>query len=451
MKKYKLQILIYSICSILFLSQNLYSQSDYQITQDFKTKYDSLNSIADTIQVLEQILKLEGSVNDFKQEYLQHQSLIDNAFYPLTLKSMFSDIETKLSNALISAQRVRSLSTEVESLVQEKDILSKRVELLLAEVKKQNDYLNNLIQRNSRLAAEIKELKGNPPEDKRARDSLEVLVKRMKDNLLERDVLVKSMLDSLFQSTRHRVSSLSEVEKKNLASNIESIDMIDNVKKLILDNIEFLEELILEQADITELKNEYLKFQDTWQKIGSDVSQVYSGKKKYKDELAEINILIFEWGSTIDLVIWKEVVEIFHAKKIMIESFSSSEGFQNSLIDYIDGQIRLIEDEAEVIHYNSFNYFKDVWDDEFIPVWYPYLLENNLITEEEKDEVENKIDNWQKIVKETSPWWIYVLIVVVLLVIIVAVWNFLNKRSKFKIEDETETTEETESTDETKS
>jgi hypothetical protein len=450
-KKYKLQILIYSICSFLFLSQNLYSQSDYQITQDFKTKYDSLNSIADTIQVLEQILKLEGSVNNFKQEYLPHQSLIDNAFYPLTLKSMFSDIETKLSNALISAQRVRSLSTEVESLVQEKDILSKRVELLVAEVKKQNDYLNNLIQRNSRLAAELKELKGNPPEDKRARDSLEILVKRMKENLLERDVLVKSMLDSLFQSTRHRVSSLSEVEKKNLASNIESIDMIDNVKKLILDNIEFLEELTLEQTDITELKNEYLKFQDTWEKIGNDVSKVYSGKKKYKDELAEINILIFEWGATIDLVIWKEVVEIFHAKKINIESFSSAEGFQNSLIDYIDGQIRLIEDEAEVLHYNSFSYFEDVWDDEFIPIWYPYLVENNLITEEEKDEVENKIDNWQKIVKESSPWWIYVVIVLVLLVIIVAVWNFLNKRSKFKTEDEIETSEEAESIDETKS
>jgi hypothetical protein len=427
-----------SICTFSFLSQNIFCQSDYQITQVFKSKYDSLNSIADTIQVLENILNLEESVNNFKKEYLPHKGLIDKASYPITFDTMFNDIENKLSNALIAAQRVRSLSTEVLSLSQEKVILSKRVEILLDEIAKQNDYLNNLIQRNSRLSAELKELRANPPEDKRAKDSLRILVGKLKNNIIERDDLVKSMLDSLFQSTRHRVSSLSEVERMNLASNIESIEIIENVKKLILDNIEFLEELELEQMDISELKGEYYKFQSTWEKIGKNIALVYSGKKKYRDELAEINILIFEWGATIDLVIWNEVVSLFHSKKINIESFSSAEDFENSLTDYIDGQIRLIENESEILHYNSYNYFKDIWDEDFIPTWYPFLIENNLLTETEKENVEIKIENWQKIVKESSPWWIYIIVILVLLVIIVVVWNFLNKRSKYKNSEEKE-------------
>jgi hypothetical protein len=425
-----------------FAANNSFAQSDYQITQNFKAGFDSLSAIADTLENLEEILLMEESVNNFKQEYLPHKVLINNAYYPNTFGEMFGELEKKLKASLLSAQKVRNLSTEVVTLTQEKEILSKRVELLLAEIDKQNDYLNNLIQRNSRLAAELKELKGNPPEDKRARDSLETVVAKLKNNLIERDKLVKSMLDSLFLSKHYQVSSLTEVEKKSLAKKIKDINVIENVKRIILDNIEFLESLTLEQADINQLKLEYIDFKTTWNKIGDDVSLVYTGKKKYKDELAEINILLYEWGATIDLVIWKEVVNLFHSKKINIDAFATAEDFKNSLINYIDGQIRLIEDDSEILHYNSYRYFSDIWYDEFIPTWYPFLVEKKLLTAADKEVVENKIENWETIVEESTPWWVYAIIILVVLIIVVAVWNFLTKLSKFKKADE-----EIESTD----
>ncbi|MBL1214743.1 MAG: hypothetical protein HND52_15400 [Ignavibacteriae bacterium] len=441
--KSKIRIAALFSALFFFAANNLTAQSDYELTQKFKAGFDSLSAIADTLENLEQILLMEESVNNFKQEYLPHKELINNAYYPNTFSEMFAELEKKLKASLLAAQKVRSLSTEVVTLTQEKEILSKRVELLLEEIDKQNDYLNNLIQRNSRLAAELKELKGNPPEDKRARDSLETVVGRLKENLIERDKLVKSMLDSLFLSKHHQVSSLSEVEKKSLAKKIKEINVIENVKRIILDNIEFLETLTLEQADINELKSEYVEFRTTWKKIGNDVSLVYTGKKKYKDELAEINILLYEWGATIDLVIWKEVVNLFHSKKINIDAFATAEDFKNSLINYVDSQIRLIENDSEILHYNSYRYFADIWYDEFIPNWYPFLVEKKLLTAADKDIVENKIENWETIVEESTPWWIYAIIIIVILIIVAAVWNFLTKLSKFKKADEESESNET--------
>jgi hypothetical protein len=57
----------------------------------------------------------------------------------------------------------------------------------------------------------------------------------------------------------------------------------------------------------------------------------------------------------------------------------------------------------------------------------PYLLENNLLTTEQKDVVEKKISEWKSVVMPTNLTWLYGIIALV--IILGAVIFFMKKKN----------------------
>jgi hypothetical protein len=74
------------------------------------------------------------------------------------------------------------------------------------------------------------------------------------------------------------------------------------------------------------------------------------------------------------------------------------------------------------------NFADSTWFVTIQPVWMNYLIENKLLTDDDKNKIENKIAEWKNALYP-STWWVYLIIVAV--VVAVAAY-FIIKRRKPK-------------------
>ena len=62
------------------------------------------------------------------------------------------------------------------------------------------------------------------------------------------------------------------------------------------------------------------------------------------------------------------------------------------------------------------------------PTWVPYLLDNNMFTEAQKDSVDNKITEWKNAVYGSGFNWLY--LVIGLLVIVIVILIIVKRKPK---------------------
>lgn len=360
-----------------FINGAIFAQvSDKQIVNEYQIKYKAFENAIDNAKTATELNDIERRTAVFKSDYAQHEKLLDKALYPETFATSFSKLNQKLKLAKADKQKIGELQEENLRLT---------------------DLVDKLSEENNNLFAEIQTLRRAEARDKKSIDSLKALVQKLRARIKERDELIISMIDSMFASARKKVGDLNELERKELSAKMDEVNVMDNIKLMLMDNIKFADAGVKNYNDITDAKSDRSELKKKWEDFGPKLVKLYSGQKNREADLKQINVLFDEWDSKINSIIWKNVSELFETNGVMLSSFDNGEKFQSSVLAYLDDKIFNKNNETAMELKDSYSLFADtLWNEAFTERWLPLLLENNLYSETQLKEVEAKLVQWQE-------------------------------------------------------
>lgn len=110
--------------------------------------------------------------------------------------------------------------------------------------------------------------------------------------------------------------------------------------------------------------------------------------------------------------------------------FSNGKEFESTIIAYIERKI----DNANKLGVNDDNEFiffsENVWNDIIKTKWATILLNNNLVSKEQLNNIDKKIDEWKHSLGGSKSIFIYGIIVLLALIILVTVYIIYKKNKK---------------------
>ena len=283
------------------LVQSSFAQSDYELVQDFKAKYQGIEKqIKDTLS-LEELNTVVAAIDQLKQEFNEHKELLDKSLYPDNYDKSFE----KLNAAYVLRQgdftTIDVLQTEVVELEQEIEFLN---------------------QRNNDLIIKIEDLKALRKKDKKTIAELENLIAELRNSLRKRDKLVVDMMDKLMPPIMREKATLSPEDKNLVRREEQKEDVLQNVKISIEDNIRFLEATSLNPDDIKDVQKQQEQFSDSWKAIGPTLVDVYADKSSKAMVLKEIDSLYSQWYSnSVGQNVWRSIRDEFKSHNIILKEF----------------------------------------------------------------------------------------------------------------------------------
>jgi hypothetical protein len=402
----KINIFFTSIILISFLSRS-FAQQDYQIVQNFKDKQQQIeNSIRDA-DSLSQLDQISSAIEKLKDDYLQYKNLLDKSLYPDNFNSSINKLNSQLSLRKGDFTQINVLQTQV------------------VELKDQFDQLN---QRNNELLNQVALLEEQSKKDKQKIAQLERSIAQLQASIKKRDELVMTMIDSLIPASS-RIENLSPEQKQKVLSEAKKVNLISNILKSIQDNIKFIEITKLNPDDIDQMKKQFDDFSKMWRNAGPKIIDIYSEKGQNVNHLKEIDSAFTDWHNAIHEEPWHTIREDYAKYNINLPEFKDGAQFMHTMDSYIDDQIKNVNIKGKEEAEQEYNYFVDtVWFSQVKSKWIPYLAENNMFKEDQKDSVENKIAKWNDEIHPSKFNWLY--IIIGLLVIVIAVLLLRKKNPK---------------------
>ncbi len=391
-----------------------FAQTDFEIKQNFLSKYKQIetsieyaNNEADCATIAVQIEKL-------KVDFSPHSALLDNALYPDDFNTALGKLKKKLAIRQTDVTQIGELKVQVTEL---------------------NDQLLKLNQENSELMYQVQSLKRSASKNAKTIDSLKYLVKRLSAKLKERDELVMSMVDSLFQQITVIPASVNDYESNGVFKKIASTNFFENIKRSVSDNMKFMRVTILTSDDLNEIRGQQKEMSARWQKVGPSLAKVYLQSKQQATEVNQINNLFNEWKQQIDDQVWERVYTIFEKKNIHLLQFKSGDEFTNSVSSFVQDEIKNYGVKGKDESDKTYALFVDsVWFKEVEPKWLPYLLNDKMISEANKDSLDSKIKEWkEKVSPSQFPLWIIYVVVGIIMVTVLSIVIF---RKPVKVENE---------------
>ncbi len=404
MKSNYLTKLLFSLIVLGFIS-SLFAQSDREIVDKFKTEYTSIEkSIKDATTSQELTLVLD-KIMILKQDYAKHKDLLDRSLYP----DKYDESLDKLDKAYLLRQgdfsTIGVLQTEV------------------GELKQQVEFLN---QRNNELLVQVQKLEDQRQKDAKTIKKLENLVAELRSSIRERDNLVLSMIDSLMPPTMKDKENLTIEDKDMVASEEKKDNVLSNVKTTIRDNIRFIQATSLKPKDLESIREQQKDFVTKWQKVGVRLVEVYAEDGNKTEELKQIDELFSEWSTVVKQEAWESIIDEFSLNGIELMGFKNGAEFTNSVDMFIGDELKNIGVKSDEESKRIYSQFADsTWFASIQPVWMNYLIENKMLTDENKNKMESKIAEWKSALYP-SYWWIYLIIAVV--VIAGAAFFFIKRR-----------------------
>ncbi len=395
---------------IALLAFNLFAQSDYEIVQSFKTRYQQFEQQIKNAVTVEELNALTGEIERFKNEYSTYKELLDKSLYPDNFEKSFD----KLGNSLVLRKtdfvQIETLQTEVVTLRSEVDELNKK---------------------NAELLNQIQLLEVQRKKDAETIAQLEKLVSELRASLKKRDELVYAIIDSLAPKLSGDVSALTQKEKEQIVAETEKKNVLYIVKKSLRDNTRFLEVTTLKPEDLKDVKEEQSNFVSMWQKIGPKLVDVYVGRKDKAQELKDIDALFTSWKTGIQREAWESIREDFALNNINLQSFYNGNEFTEIITAFINDEIKSYGVKSKEESLRIYNVFVDsVWYKTVSNEWMPYLLENNMITTQQKEIIEKKIAEWKEVISPKDLTLIYVGVGV--LIVIIVAFFLLRKKNGSK-------------------
>jgi hypothetical protein len=383
----------------------LWAQSDREIVDNFKKEYSEIEQAIKDATSLEEFNAVVLKIDSLKLNYAPHKELLDKSLYP----DKYDVSIEKLNKAYLLRQG------DFATI----DVLQTQV----GELKQQVDFLT---ERNNELILKVRSLEAQTQKDAKTIKKLQSLVAELQSSIQERDDLVLSMVDSLMPPIMRERENLSAEDKNKVASEERKNNVLNNVKTTIRDNIRFMKVTSLKPADLRTIREQQKDFAAVWRKVGVRLVEVYAGNGKKSEELKQIDELFDNWYAAMEREAWDSINEEFLLHGIELRSFENGQQFTNSVLTFIGDELKnhgVKSDEEAKRVYASFA--DSTWFAVIEPVWMTYLVENKMLTDEEKNQMESKIAEWRHTLYP-SYWWIYLIIAVV--VIAGGVFMFLKGR-----------------------
>lgn len=400
----KLSRLTY-VSVFIFLTNVLFAQSDYQKVEDFKLQITRLSVEINNASSAEELDSLKTIVNYFKKLYEDDKELLDKSLYPGNYTSTFNKLENEIESRRVGLSQISELQEEVLILKSEIQIMNER---------------------NADLLSRIKEYQAIGGKDTKSLTELRNLVDDLRKSLKQRDELVRSIVDSLLSDFIKHPMSLNAAEKQNIFDKIETGNLFYNIEKTVRDNMDFLNVTELDPQDLGELKEDQVRFYNMWKKMGPRLADVYIERGQRAGEVAYITNLFAQWNQKLDAQIWERVHRTLKEDNVQVRRFQDGNEFTRIMKEYINER-KL--DASE----NEFNNFEDlVWTRSLKTDWIPILVDNGMVTVQQRDEIQEAVDQWSELYdSETSIYWYIAIVVIIILFLIFFIpkWKKKNKPS----------------------
>ena len=106
---------------------------------------------------------------------------------------------------------------------------------------------------------------------------------------------------------------------------------------------------------------------------------------------------------------------------INLGKFSSGSEFTDVLTNYIQDEINnaKVKGESSAKDYEAFA--DTAWFGNIKPTWVPYLVDNNMLTDAQKDSIEANITRWKDVAEPGTNWILYIGIALVVIVIVLLI------------------------------
>lgn len=379
---------------LLGIADSLWAQSDREIVDNFKKEYSAIEQTIKNATSLEELNNVVIKIDSLKTNYAPHKELLDKSLYP----DKYDVSIEKLNKAYLLRQG------DFATI----DVLQTQV----GELKQQVDFLT---ERNNELILKVRSLEAQTQKDAKTIKKLQSLVAELQSAIQERDDLVISMVDSLMPPIMREKENLSAEDKKKVASEEQKNNVLNNVKTTIRDNIRFMKVTSLKPADLKTIRQQQKDFAAVWQKVGVRLVEVYAGNGRKSEELKQIDELFDNWYAAMEKEAWDSINEEFLLHGIELRSFENGQQFTSAVLMFIGDEIKnhgvKSDEEAKRVYAN---FADSTWFAVIEPVWMTYLVENKMLKDEEKNQMESKIADWRH---ELYPsyWWIYLIIAVVII------------------------------------
>lgn len=437
MKTNKIFFLIILLAAFV-LNQNIFAQSDREKVNNFDSRFKQYESAIKNAASLDECNIIGENIVKLKEEFVDSKTLIEKSLQ-INYDEEFLKIERTLEVRKGDFTQIVQLTTEVGSL---------------------KDKVSELSQQNEGLIVQIKQLQIQSNKDAQTIASLSKLVAQLKSNIAQRDELVRGIVDSLLQEFVKTPGTLNEAEKQAIFKKVDSGNLFYNIERTISDNVQFMKVTQTTPEDLSKMKEQYKDFNKVWRQIGPKLGEVYLNRRDKAAQIANIDNMFVDWNARLNEEIWGQVNKLFRDQKLAVLPFRSGEQFVNSVNSFVDDEMknygvkRSSESENTYYSFTDSVYFKTVQ-----PVWVPLLIENNLMTEANKDSVEKRIAVWKEkvwpsfnilkifgvftpIINFLGPVLAFVFFVAFTTLIVIVVVRIFNRKKKKVVEEKMEEKEE---------
>lgn len=415
MKMNKFFILTF-IFSAFVLSQASFAQSDYEKTQNFKTRYKQLEDAIKNAASIDECNVIGENIAKLKTDFTSDSALLDKSLYPETFETSFAKIERALEVRKGDFTQIVELKTQVGTL---------------------QDKVSELSQQNEGLIVQIKQLQLKSTKDAQTIASLQKLVSQLKSNIAQRDELVRGLVDSLLAEFVKTPGTLNEVEKQAIFTKVDSGNLFYNIERTISDNIQFMKVTQTTPDDLSNMKKQYADFNKVWRQIGPKLADVYLNKRDKATEIANIDNMFADWNSKINDEIWGQVNRLFREKQLPLLPFRNGGQFVNSVSSFVDDELKNLPVKGSSQAKETFYMFTDsVYFKTVQPTWIPILIENNMMSSANKDTIEKRISTWKEKVAPASKWnWVYFVGGFIIIALLVAYFMKGRKKQPVNVEE----------------
>jgi hypothetical protein len=405
-----------SLVFILIIFNNLSkAQVDYKTVQNFKVRYHQIETSIKSADSLAQLDQLEAAINQFESDFKGNKALLDKSLYPDDFNSSFEKLRNELAVRKGDFTQITTLTTQVTALSSQIDELNKQ---------------------NASLIVQVHDLTEQSKIDKQKISQLQKAIYALRVSMRKRDALVMDMIDSLMPANLRNKGTLTNQEKQNIFSESQKKNILDNIQLAIQENIRFLQVTSLKPDDITTIKEKQQAFEKTWQSFGPKLIEIYSERRKSVADAQKIDSAFTAWHNAITMEAWNSINNDFSNSGINLVKFSNGKEFTDVLKNYIQDEIKNAKVKGEASAKDFTTFADSAWFGNIKPTWVPYLIENNMLTEAQKDTIEANISNWKDVISPGMSFLIYIAIAIILIIIVVLVVAKRKPKKKPVFDDE---------------
>ena len=373
-----------------------FAQSDYETVQNFKQKYHQIEEGIKSAKNLEELNSLVAEIDKLRNDNIDHKTLLDRSLYP----DNFDKALEKLRMSLV----IRNQDFTTIDVLQIENL----------QLKEQVDALNK---RNTELINQIQQYEYTNKKNTKKIAQLEKLVAELKTSLKKRDDLIVGIVDSLMPQLMKNQGQLTTEDQNQVYSQAEKNNLISNIKRSLQDNIRFIKVTTLEPNDLNEIKSQQQKFSEFWGDTGLKLIDIYTKKNERTRELRQIDSLYSLWHRSVSQEAWINIKAEFTYNGINLVDFNNGDKFTSVIISFIDNEIKNIGVKSTEESEKTYSLFSDsTWFRVIDPKWIPYLLDNKMLTVEQKNSIEMKIADWKARLTPASYDWVYILVAVLAVV-----------------------------------